>query len=489
MRVLCGALVLCTALGKVAGLQAEEATPQGAARLTETFQTYLGRSPGVVTVTAEGATYALRLDATPVLAPLRDGVGRVTMTPLVADLTDRGDGTWDVAVEQALALSLEVPGQSTLDVTVEQFRMTGLFDEGLRAMRRSVTDMAGLSLVQTTSLPDQGEAVSRQAVATLRIEADAVAAAGGGVDLATATAMAGLSQVQTMPLEAGGVPLELGITAARYQSDGVVRALRTAALLDMLAWMVAHASADDIVASQEDLRAVLTAAMPLMDSVASASEITDLALDSPVGRFALRRATAASEMSGLVAEGRFRTAGTIEGLVLPPGPVPDWAAGLVPQDLSLDLTVTGFDLAAPAAILIGAFDLGAPEPLDDSILDPLLAALLPRGAVQVVLAPGRLVAPQVELGYEGDLSAGPVAMPEGQARVTLRGYDAVLAALDAAPAEEVAGVRQGLGMAWGLAEKGDDLLTWDFRLSADGRLMLNGMDMGLMSGEGAGAAP
>jgi hypothetical protein len=349
--------------------------------------------------------------------------------------------------------------------------------------------MAGVSLVQTTTLPDQGEAVSRQAVATLRMEADAVAAAGGGVDLTTATAMAGLSQVQTMPLEAGGMPLELGITAARYEARGAARGLRTAAVLDLLAWMVARPSVDDIVGTQDELRGVLTAALPVMDSATSAGEVTDLALDSPVGTFALRRATTTNEVSGIVAEGRFRSAGAIEGLVLPPGLVPDWAAGLVPQDLSLDVTVTGFDLAAPAAILIGAFDLTAPEPLDDTILDPLLAALLPRGAVQVVLAPGRVVAPQAELGYAGDLSAGPVAMPEGQAQVTLRGYDAVLAALDAAPAEEVAEVRQGLGMAWGLAEKGDGLLTWEFRLGADGRLMLNGMDMGLLAGEGPGAAP
>jgi hypothetical protein len=493
MRAFCGALVLCTALGPVAGaLRAEEATPQGAARLTETLQTYLGRSPGVVTVTAEGAGYAVRLDPTPVLSALQDGAGSLRMTPLVADLTNRGDGTWDVVMDQAFSLSLEVAGEvtgpSSFEVAVEKIRMTGVFDESLRSMRRSVTDMAGLSVVQITALPDQGEATSRQAVATLRVETDA-AAGGGGVDLTTATAMTGLSQVQTLPLEQGGAPLELRSTAARYQADGVVRGLRTAAVLDTLAWLVAHPSAGEIVAGQEELRGHLTAALPLMDGATSTSEVVFLELDSPVGTFALSRVTTASELSGIVAEGRFRSAGTLEGLELPSEMVPYWATGLVPQSLSLDLSVTGFDLAAPAAILIGTFDLTAPEPLDDAITAPLLAALLPRGGVQLALAPGQLTAPQFELGFGGDLSLGPGTVPDGKARVTLRGYEDINEALDAAPRQEVEQFRQGLGMAWGLAEKGDGLLTWDFRLTADGRVMLNGMDMGPILGEGAGAAP
>lgn len=483
------ALVLCAAFGAAAGLRAEEATPQGAARLTETLQTYLGRGPGVVTVIAEGATYAVRLDATPLLSPIFEGVGSVRVTPLLADLTERGDGTWDVAMDQAFELEIDVPGQSLLQVSVADVRVTGLFDEDLRTMSRLVADMSGLSTRQFAALPEAGETSSFQTEATAHFEADSIAGAGGGVDSALLFAMTGISQLQTRPITPGAAPVEVDVSMARYQAASMVRGLRTGEVLALLAWLVAHPSSAAIITGQDELRGVLTAALPLVDRMTWSAEGDDILIESQPFAFRLRRIVTEGEVSGIVAEGRFRWAAALEGLALPPGRVPDWATELVPQDLTLDVAVDGFDLAAPAAILIAGFDLTAPEPLTESILGPLTAAFLPEGTVQVALAPGRTASPLFELGYRSDMRLGPAAMPEGEATDTLRGYDAILAALDAAPAEEVAEARQGLGMAWGLAERGDDLLSWTFTLTADGRILLNGMDMGPMLGGQPGAAP
>lgn len=489
MKAFCGALVLCTALCPVAGLHAEEATPQGAARLTETLQAYLGRNPGLVTVTAEGASYELRLDAVPLLSGMPDGLGSVRMTPLVADLTDRGDGTWDVAMDQAFELSVAVAGQSALDVTVEEVRVTGVFDESLRAMRWSVTDMTGLSILQSATLPDGGEASTRQTVASLHLESDAVAAGRGGVDLIAVTTMTDLSQVDVLPRDpGGGVPFEVTTSIGRYQADSLTRGLRTAEILDVVAWLVAHPSAEEVVAAQEEMRGLLSAAMPLLDGARAIGEISDVAVASPFGTFGLRRATTASEVSGIVAAGRARFGGTLEGLELPPAILPV-SAEVIPQDISLDVEVTGFDLAGPAAILIGAFDLSRPEPLEATILEPLTRALLPGGVVRATLAPGRMTAPLFELGYDGNLTLGPAALPVGRASVTLQGFDALYSALQDAPGPEGADLLQSLSFARGMARQGDDLLTWDFALTSDGHLTLNGADLGPMAGEDPWAAP
>lgn len=482
MGSVCKLLILCAGvtLG-AAGARAEEATRQGADRLTATLQTYLGKVPGVVAVAVAGDSYEVTLDMLPLAERALAGAGRAEATPLVLALTDRGDGTWGVALDQAFRLSLDVPGQTQMDIGVDRVRMSGVFDESLRAMRQSVADLSGIAITQTVPVPDAGEMTSRQTIAAARLETEAVAAA-VGVDLTSATVMTDLVQVQTLPVSADAAPMEIGFATGRYVADSAMEGLRTDALLDVLAWLVAHPSRADIAAEQEGLRRVLTAALPLMEGARSTGEVSDLSVQTPVGTFALRRATTASEASGIVADAHLATSGTMEGLVLPPGLVPGWSEGLVPQDLTLAVAVTGVDLAGPAAILIGAFDLTRPEPFDGSLMDPLLAALLPSGMAQVVLAPGSLTAPLFQLGYDGDLSVGPGAMPVGQATVTLQGHDRTVAALEQAPAPDVAQVLQMLGVARGLAQQDGDLLTWAFSLPGDGRVLLNGMDLAALPG-------
>jgi hypothetical protein len=59
-----------------------QATPQGAADLTALFQTYLGKTPGVVNVVADGDEYEITLDASPQIAMLPAEAGTsMTATP------------------------------------------------------------------------------------------------------------------------------------------------------------------------------------------------------------------------------------------------------------------------------------------------------------------------------------------------------------------------------------------------------------------------
>ena len=60
-------LLLCSTAAFAPAALAQ-ATPQGAADLLATFQTYLGKTPGVVNVVADGDAYAVTLDAAPLIA-------------------------------------------------------------------------------------------------------------------------------------------------------------------------------------------------------------------------------------------------------------------------------------------------------------------------------------------------------------------------------------------------------------------------------------
>ena len=87
------AIPLCLA---AAAAWAEPATTAGAKHLTEVFQTYLSTLPGVVAVVPQGETYAVTLNAAPLIALAADPGQQASMTPLVLTLTSKGAGLWGV---------------------------------------------------------------------------------------------------------------------------------------------------------------------------------------------------------------------------------------------------------------------------------------------------------------------------------------------------------------------------------------------------------
>jgi hypothetical protein len=100
--------------------------------------------------------------------------------------------------------------------------------------------------------------------------------------------------------------------------------------------------------------------------------------------------------------------------------VPQWAAGLVPENLRIDVNLADFNLAAPAAMMIDRFDLAKDPPLPQELDNELLAALLPSGALTIGLGPSEILSTLYHLTAEGSMTAGPVAMPQGKGLVKLK---------------------------------------------------------------------
>ena len=211
--------------------------------------------------------------------------------------------------------------------------------------------------------------------------------------------------------------------------------------------------------------------------------MTNATITTPVGVFTAASVQIAVDANGLVADGLVREAVTLSGLTIPEGLAPAWSTVLVPKNVGFDFTVSGFDAASPAAAFIAAFDLNKPDLVDPAMQGQIMSAFMPKGTVEIKLAPGTISSDAYSLTYQGAMTAGPGGVPVGKATVTLAGIDAVMAALSAAPPEVGGQIIPVLGIAQGMAKPGlDGALEWELDASTPGQLLVNGTDLSAMMG-------
>ena len=458
---------------------AEPATPEGAAHLTEVFQTYLGTVEGVVTVVPEGETYRLTLDAAPLLAMAPPEAGSFSVSPMVMVLTDNGDGTWGVTQDQALSLSAVLDGQFDIKLDIASLAGEGVYDEAMMAFASSSASYSGVTLVEKITPPGEPPMDVSVTVASGVSETTATANPAGGVDATTTYTAEGLVETFMLPPMGEGMPpMPVSLTVESMEQSGDLTGFLPEAILGLVEWAVAHPSPEAMQADMAGLKAVIEGGIPFFETLTSAGTMTNIAIETPMGPVGIAAATFEVDLNGVVAEGLFREAFTLSGLTLPEGMLPPWSLPLLPTDLALDVSVTGYDLAAPAAIMMALFDMPPGSEPDPAMQDAALAALLPTGSVEITLAPGSVTGAGYELTDEGAMTAGPMAMPAGSATVTLTGIDAIMAALNAAPDDVKGQTLPMIGMAQGMATPGPaGELVWEIDATTPGSLLINGMDM------------
>ncbi len=459
------------------------ATPEGASRLLGVFETYLGAEPGVIAVEPSGDAYQVTIDFAPFIAKAPSETFTGTVTPYVFSLTDQGAGKWAMAQDQEFSMAFAVPGLSEFSMTMGSMVSTGIFDESLAAFVTSRTDMTDIATTQTTTVPGAPPSVSTSSAEGGFYESTAAASINGGVDSTVKYALTNYNQVMNLPGAPGEPTTDVTVTAASYGADGTMTGFQPDAFYKLIAWFVAHPSEEAIKADQAGLKAVLTKGIPFFANLNSNASMETVSISTPVGVFTADNIGLDVEANGVVEDGLVREAIRVKGLVVPEGLLPEWSAGLVPTEFAVDFKATRFNLAAPAAALIAAFDLSKPEPIDAATEAQLMAALMPEGVVDVTLAPGLVKADLYDLTYEGAMTAGPTGMPVGTAKVVLKGIDEVMAALQAGPPEMTGQIAPMLGMAQGMAKPGDDgTLVWEIDATTPGTLLVNGVDMMAMMG-------
>jgi hypothetical protein len=456
------------------------ATDHGAAHLVAVFQTYLGATPGVIGVVADGDAYDLTLDATPLIALAGQSGVTGTVTPVKMTLTDNGDDTWGVMQDQVMSISISVPGTLDLKEDIARITFQGVFDEKLMSFSSGKGEFNGLTVSETLTPPNQPPTHVEIAVEKGTVNLTAIANATGGVDSDTNISATGLSETLTLPPMAEGQPaIPVTIRAESLIETAKGTGLMMDGIYKTIAWVVAHPDEASMKADRAGLKGILSDALPVFGNVTGSGEATKLSVDTPMGLLGIDEAAFEIDMNGAVADGKFREAFSLAGLTLPAGIVPDWAAPILPQKLSLDVQVTDFDPEGAARVALGLFDLPDGTEPDAVFEAALLAALLPEGKMTIALNPGAVTGDGYALTYEGAMVAGPqMPSPTGTARITLTGIDRLSAALANAPDEVKGQATMGIGMAQGMAKPGDNgELVWDIDASKPGSLSVNGVQM------------
>jgi hypothetical protein len=465
---------------------AAAATAEEAQRLTGVFQTYLGKEPGVVTVAPAGEAYDVKIDLAPLIAKIKQPNFSAEISPFVMKLTDQGGGMWLVTQDSPLSYSAKIPGQLEMTVKAGAMKGSAVFDQNVSAFTSSTYDIADLSVDETITTPEAMTMHVAYNIKAMHYETASTAAGAEALDTTFHAAMSGLTETFNLPAPpTGGPPMNITVTAETGTQDGTIKGMKAQAIYRLIAWFVAHPTKEVIKTGQIELKSLVGAGLPLFENLTAKGAMQNLSVVTPVGPVGIANLGFDLGANGLVAEGMLHEGFRVEGLTLPPGLVPPFAADLVPQSFALDFTVSDFNLADPARMLLDIIDLDVAKPTTPEENLRLLTALLPKGAVEISVGPGKVTAKLYDVDFEGRMTAGPVGVPLGTATIRAKGLDDVMKALQAAPPEMAGQAIPGIIAAKGMAKtEADGSLSWKIENTISGTVLVNGIDVSKMGGGG-----
>lgn len=466
---------------------AAPATPDGAKALAASLQSYFTAEPGVVTVTPSGEAYDFKLDFAPLLNKAPQPGFQARISPIEMKLAEQGGGKWQVTQDQSLEFTFKAEGTADMAGKIGSLKGTGIFDEALGAFSSSSTDIGDFGYQQTVTAPNQPPSHVEYHIDSLHFETAMTPAAEGAADGTVRMTMGTMVEKFDVPGGPGGTPpMNFVVTVAKGSQDGTITGLKAKPAAALLSFLVGHPTPEAVTRDQAQLKDLLRAVLPIFARVESGAVLEDMKVATPMGEFAAGRMTVEVGMNGVVETGALREKIGIEAFVAPPGLVPPWGADLVPTSFSFDFGASDFNLAAPAKLILDALDLSKNPPVPKELDPQLTKALLPKGAVTTTLGPSTIVAKIADITAEGSMLAGPEVPPSGSALIAVKGLDAIMTTLQAAPPEM--GMAQLLPMfmlAKGMAKPGDGgALTWKIETTPQGSVFVNGTDLSKMGGSG-----
>lgn len=474
------------------------ATPEEAARIKASFETYLGQTPGVVTVVPDGNAYTITLDPAPYIAKIPDASVKAFADPYVFKAEPTGNGQWAVTSTGTWGFQMSADKAVQMSLRVGDQNWSGTYDENLTAFTKSSSTYSNIVMSQT--LPEASGLSAMQNViyniGSVTMDSSAVAA-GTGVDVESAMVMNTITSATTMtgldgqPAAAEAAMFNYTVSSPKliYNTSG--KGLSYRPILDLLAWFVARPDKQLIIKDQVELKAKLHAALPLFQSLVGTMKYEGLNVTTAVGQFEVGTVAADVNMNGLVKDGFLQEKITFAGFKMPAGLAPPWMQELVPTNVVMDFAVKGFDLAAPTQMALGQMDLSQPEPLPAGFENVLLPAFLPSNAVTIDLGASEISNALYSLTYDGQIVASLADWPSGKATLRMKGMDAVIAKLQANAADP--NVQQALAgligaKGFGKAEP-DGSLIWVVDASTPSKVLVNGIDMSAMLGLAPPPAP
>jgi hypothetical protein len=464
------------------------ATPEQAAELVKTFETYLGPKPGVVTITPAGDGYDVSLDVTPYFKDVPTPNFTATIDPYRFTITPIEAGKWAFKQSGPYKASASVPGTMNFDLAVADMQMEGTYDSNLFVFLDSKYSITKLTTSQTNSDAESKIVTnSSTAIESITGSSTSKVAGNGLVDsdgVMTYTNATSASKVEVPPELAAMMPnLNYTGTSAKGEYTTKLSGLASRPVMELIAWGFAHPSKELALKDQAQLKEKLLAALPVFNSLESTSTFENLAIDSGYGQFTMATAGVNIGLNGAVKEGRFAEGLSYTGFKMPDNLLPPWSKGLVPTTVKLGFDVTDFDMETPARKFITEMDLSKTEPVPPGSEAAYMAAFAPKNSVQLTLPSGEISSDLYSITYESTSTISFAGLPQVNATIRMKGLDAVIAQLQQAATDPTA--QQAMAMlfaAKGVSKSDGDGVIWEVTVSPDGKAMVNGTDLSAMLG-------
>jgi hypothetical protein len=467
------------------------ATPEEAARIKAAMETYLSATPGVVTVTPEGNAYAIKVDIAPFLAKVPDPNFKAYADPYTLKAEPLGNGQWNVTSTGTWGLQMSADKAVQITMRVAEQNWSGVYDENLAAFTKSSGTFNNISMSQV--LPDpSGSANMSNIIYTIgSVTMDSTATpAGTGVDAVNNMVMSNIASSTTMTGPDGGTPppeaamMNYSVTSPKLTYSTTGKGLTYKPLMELVAWFVARPEKQLIINDQQQLKEKLQAALPLFQNVLGNMKYENLNVTTAFGQFGIGSLAADINMNGLVKDGYLQERFAISGFTMPQGLLPPWVQELVPNTVTVDFALKGFDFAAPAQLALGQLDLSKPEPLPPGFENILLPSFLPTNAVTIDLGASEVSNALYSVTYDGQITAALAGLPTGKANIRMKGLDAVVSKLQANGSDPQ--VQQALAGIVGMKGLGkaepDGSMLWAVDATTPGKVLVNGLDVSAMLG-------
>lgn len=481
-------------LGAASHAALAAATAEEAAKITASLQAHLGSEPGVVTVVPQGDDYLVTLNAAPYIAKLSMPGVKVAVDPFVLTVRPKGNGQWDVSQKGPYAFSWSVEGLSSVDARIADTSWTGVFDEASAAFLTSTYSIKNFTINQTMTDPgSQVVTSSATAYDGWTGTNTATPRPDGSVDSQGTITISGVISAAKTEAAPGGSapPINYSINNAKTEYVNTAKGVRSKAVLDLLAWFVAHPSKEQIVKDQQQLKEKVLAVLPLWESVETQATMTDTAVATMLGSFTLPSANVGVSMNGISKNGKVREAFGVTGLAIPPGIAPPWTDGLIPHTIKVDVTAEGVDLEAPVRLFVAQADLSKDPVIPAGSEPAYLAAFAPSNSMKLSLAGGEISSGSYSLTYDGAFTVNFAGMPTGSATIRMKGLDDVMAKVQAAAATDPMAQQAMAGLVAfkGFGKADGDGLVWAIDMNQPGKVLVNGIDVSAMAGMAPPPAP
>jgi len=465
--LICGMIGALLLAGRASA--AEAVDQAGADRIRQAIESYVGAKPfedGFFSVVPDGDAYVVKASLAKIVAKLRGA--SVDAPPFVYRLQPMPDGRYGLTSNNSyhLDFSADLPsGPFTQRFELTDCKSDGIFDPAMHAFS-SYSVKCGLYHV-TGKSRQQDVDLSFKDIA---VDVKAKSAGAGRLDIAVTEALG--SAVEDARFSdahfSGRMKLSIGAGSATIS----LNAVRYDALLDLVALIVRHDGPDSLKADRDAIEAAALKALPLHDGMDLQGNFKDATVETPVGTFGLGSFGEHVTLTGLTKQASASIGFVYDGLRLPPS-LPDLAKKFIPTHGQLEFAVKDIDADGLSRLAIQKFD-PSQEPRIPAEAGPDFLKILTAGAPHFLINPSSLVADDIDLKFEGDMSMLPTQ--SGKFTLSAGGYDALRPALSKSGLPGADKAALGVAFVRGLAKTGaDGRLIWEIDFDTAKRsLTVNG---------------